>query len=334
MSGFAFRPSQSVLYEGSVFRFSHHAKDAQQTHVFMRDDGPALNLAHEDVREALQTGAMKQDVECNSGRPRAAGLIQMDRDPRLARETERKLRWVLAWLEVPGRPRSISALDGFIRERTSLPPGSPSPGAPSPSGSSLYRWIGQYEMRGKTMDALIPQTANRGCRLTKLDPGQVTLLEEMIGERYLTEERITVAQLHREVEKRIKKENREGHRRIPMRVPSRQAITRRISKICPYERDCMRLGRKAADAQWRQNGNGSFTDRINQQWEIDHTICDIELVSNDGGHVIGRPTLTVVVDNHSRMIMSLPEPKFVWIAGTMMLPMNLPARTILRSAAQ
>lgn len=305
MSGFAFRKDQHVFYEGISYKFMHHVPDASQTHVFLQSNGYALNLSHETVRNAFHTGAMKQCGRHAADQSRTVGLAQMKLDSRLDEETTRKWDWVKSWRGQSNRKRTISNISDFIRNRLANPTPDAPPHMPPPGGSTLYRWITQFEQGTQSMLDLIPQTANRGCRTPQLDAEQIAVAYEMIDKHYLTQARISVSELHREVKKQVMELNAKSSNQVGLGAPSRQAITRLLARMCPLERDCLRMGHKAAHAKWRQNGSGYVTDRINERWEIDHTVCDIELVSKDGGHVIGRPTLTVVMDTHSRMIMSL-----------------------------
>ena len=52
------------------------------------------------------------------------------------------------------------------------------------------------------------------------------------------------------------------------------------------------------------NGGGIVTQRVNEIWEIDDTRVDLICRSADGKTVIGRPWMIIVIDRHTRMIMS------------------------------
>lgn len=84
--------------------------------------------------------------------------------------------------------------------------------------------------------------------------------------------------------------------------PSRTALTKRIKEKGLYHLLLRREGKEAARASKPQPGE-FVADRPNHYWLIDHTSADIMLVDRIRRLVLGRPTLTLVIDAFSRLCM-------------------------------
>jgi putative transposase len=87
-------------------------------------------------------------------------------------------------------------------------------------------------------------------------------------------------------------------------VPSEMTFRRYVDSLDPYEVDKGRLGKHAANQLHRTAIGKLIVRKILDRWEIDHTPLDILVVDDETGKHIGRPFLTIVLDRHSRMVMS------------------------------
>ncbi|WP_201192442.1 Mu transposase C-terminal domain-containing protein [Pseudomonas fluorescens] len=87
-------------------------------------------------------------------------------------------------------------------------------------------------------------------------------------------------------------------------VPARRTVTNRVRSILTdYERDRIKLGADAAN-QKHQPRPGKFKPECPLDWvEIDHTLVDLLLLSDDRLHIIGRPWLTVLIDVNTRVLL-------------------------------
>ena len=102
-------------------------------------------------------------------------------------------------------------------------------------------------------------------------------------------------------------------------TPSKKTVTRRIKKIKPEkERDKIKLGADAASQKHSPRPGKKVVTRPLEWVQMDHTLVDVLLLANDRIHVIGRPWLTVVIDEYSRIILgyylSLYVPSAVSVA--------------------
>ncbi len=94
-------------------------------------------------------------------------------------------------------------------------------------------------------------------------------------------------------------------RRLGLQPPSKNAVLRRIETHEGYEADIKRMGRKAAEQLWKPR-----TGRLNALAplaliQIDHTLVDVMVVSDDRQSVLGRPWVTLAIDVCSRVVLGM-----------------------------
>jgi putative transposase len=70
-----------------------------------------------------------------------------------------------------------------------------------------------------------------------------------------------------------------------------------------YELTALREGKAAADRKFKVVMQGVKTKYVLERVEIDHTPLDLFLVDDNTGLPLGRPTLTIVIDHFSRMLL-------------------------------
>ncbi|MCX7207916.1 MAG: DDE-type integrase/transposase/recombinase [Proteobacteria bacterium] len=171
-----------------------------------------------------------------------------------------------------------------------------------PSPSSIRRWNKLYDVFQSVVQ-LVPQYFKKGRGQTIV--GELEdLLELSMGEAYLQLERPTVAHLYENFRWRV---NNFNQQRLPsqlLNIPSEMTVRRYLERLDPYQLDCKRLGKYAADKEHRSAVGELRVDTILDRWEIDHTHVDLLLVDPDTGEVIGRPYITVILDRFSRVVMA------------------------------
>lgn len=92
-------------------------------------------------------------------------------------------------------------------------------------------------------------------------------------------------------------------RRCGLPVPSRGAILRRIAQCKSYEDDLRRLGSKRARQHWEARPGVRVVERPLDVVQIDHTLVDLMVLSEDRRDVLGRPWLTVAIDLSTRVVL-------------------------------
>ncbi len=298
--------------DGDLVRFKGRARDRERSLLFEGVDGVPHPMT--DARLlALQQGAERRVRLLTS--QEAAERLEPEGKPRVrlssddlgaGAEARRKHDYCRAWVRA-GRPaRSASGLPPVIEgefERRRLEPSDGQVAeAAAPSVRRVQRWIADWLAGGEDIDMLVPQTSRRGNSVDRLHPKAREILTEVIDERYLVTTKPTAVAVHKHVVAAFDAYNEPltGEDRLP--VPSLRSVYRSIRSIDQYTQLCTRVGRRAADVKYRNTGSSPQTDRHNEVWEIDHTTVDLIVVDNQSGMPIGRPTVTVTLDRHTRMI--------------------------------
>lgn len=303
------------VYRGGPATFLHRARDEGRSYVFGRADRTAFTLAPEELAEARRTGALLDWIAPQAGatagqeeRPRRARVTAAWATPDETAAAERRLAYVQGWSSHPGTPRSVRRLAPIVaavharRAEAAARERRTEPGAPS--ARTVLAWIAAWKDGGSKLDALVPQCRNRGRYDPRLRPEASELMHKVIDDVYLDDARPCVAEVHRAMVARFAEWNRGRRAADHLPVPSRDALHRAVKGLCRATVDHHRLGPEAARERWRVSAAGVETTRVNERWEADHTRVDVMVLHSDRKTVVGRPWITLLIDRHSRMIMS------------------------------
>jgi putative transposase len=315
MSGLQIRPGHPFLYQGDKIVFLRRATDVKGTYVFMTSTGLPVTFATDEIFKLRETDQLKDWVEQaipqNGGHPMLVDVGYDLSNQSEKREADRKLQYCMEWAAV-GAPRSDAGLQPIIEkvheQRVKAARTEKRFECSAPSVATLQRWIRDWLARGQNIDSLVPNVRLRGNRRPRIRFDVQELMNEAIDDFYLTRQRLSVAAVHRELERLVHEENkrRVGMPRLP--VPTYNALQRAIGKLCEFTVDFCRMGSDYAREKWRGSGSGYSTTHANQIWEIDDTRADTICTGlNRYGqeYIIGRPWITMVIDRHTRMIMSV-----------------------------
>lgn len=209
-------------------------------------------------------------------------------------EAKRRLAYVSKALEVKGYSKAEVLEDMIIQTSQQISDTNP------PSAITLYRWIRSYEHSGRDIRALIPSHKNKGNRCPRL-PREVTdIVEKVISQSYLTEQRATVKHVYDLVVARISHDNlfREHGDKLPL--PNQSTVYRTVSQIDEYEKTAARYGSRTAEKMLSPVQQGPRPKRILERVEMDHTKLDLFVVDIENRMPIGKPWLTSAVDVYSK----------------------------------
>lgn len=187
-----------------------------------------------------------------------------------------------------------------------------------PSWRTLVEWKKVYYESGKSITALIPKHNNKGKR-DKLVDSQY-LVDEAIGKKYLTRERVSVADTYRYYKARVYEVNKkvvEGQ----VSLLSERTFYLRVKELAPYDVAFHRYGKLYADRMFRSVGQLIPATMPMEYVEIDHTPAPIILLDDELGVPLGRPHLTILFDRYSKCIVGLSvnfrEPSFHSVSKAM-----------------
>jgi putative transposase len=186
-----------------------------------------------------------------------------------------------------------------------------------PCWSTLYNWIRAFKQAGEDVRVLIPVWNKRGgkqARCSGIQLAEITdrsrqkaqkvdeIIQEVINERFLSPQRLSVAATYKLLDGRIRDVNRMRLEEDRLPIPHLNTLYKRIGKLDGYDVDLARYGRKYADNKHMQVGKHPRPTRPLERVEADHTITDLIAVDMEKRLPIGRATLTDVIDSYSKMI--------------------------------
>jgi len=169
-----------------------------------------------------------------------------------------------------------------------------------PHPRTLRRFIPLW--RAGHLAALVSRASKRG-RRTELSPGLLEIVEDAIWNHYLTPRKPTVAMTLEVIRGEIAKQNEKLAPGTPkLGDVSKRQLEARIKRMDAFTTMALREGERVALMKFGPRYRGVATSRPNQRWELDGTTTDVFAIDPTTGEVIGRPTVVVAIDCHTRMI--------------------------------
>lgn len=184
-----------------------------------------------------------------------------------------------------------------------------------PHFTTVARWIRAYHDSGDDIRSLVDRLHQRGNRADRVDAVVDEMLDDLIQTRYLTLERPHIPEIRKELKGWIAKRNATRLEHEPLRVPSVEYIKTTIRQLPAYDVCRARYGKRVADLKFRAAGRGVVTVRPLERAAMDHTRMDVFVIDERTCLPLGRPWLTLILDEHTRYILgfylSFEEPSSV-----------------------
>lgn len=172
-----------------------------------------------------------------------------------------------------------------------------------PHISTVYRWRKQYLLAQRDVRALIANLDRRGgTGKTRLDPLVESIVMDKIDTIFLAQRRSSAEEIYNAVFVEIQRLNTQRIESEWLAVPSLRTIQRRLKELYAFDVAVARYGKREAERRFANQMGARRVSRILELVEIDHSPVDI-LVTDEHGVVLGRPTITVVLDRMSRCVL-------------------------------
>lgn len=143
--------------------------------------------------------------------------------------------------------------------------------------------------------ALIPETGGRPRGLRLLAVAVDNVIQHVATKCYARRERTSKSEIVRR--------SRSLCRRLHLKPPCEKTILARIAIMQGPDLDRQRLGVQASKQRWEARpGQLKVTSPL-AMVQIDHTLVDLMVLSEDRSHVIGRPWITVAIDVATRVVL-------------------------------
>jgi len=221
-------------------------------------------------------------------------------------EQQDRARAKLAFVERLERlPRTAAVMTPLIGEIWSDEKlwGEACPFSRAPHFTTVAGWIHAYQAASRDIRVLVNRHRDKGNSAARIPSDVLTMVDDLIQTRYLTEERPTIRVIHKELKGLIALRNTTRLATDRFKVPSYGYLKNRISDIAPYDVCRARYGPRVADLKFRVAGRGVSTVRPLARAAMDHSRMDVFVVDERTGLPLGRPWLTIVIDEHSRYVL-------------------------------
>jgi len=176
-----------------------------------------------------------------------------------------------------------------------------------PSASAVVKWVIKFMNEGQSNESLIPNYKDRGKRPDTSYDGKVEgFIDKAIREVYLTENRRTKGEAYELLEGMILENFAEDDEAetVPA-YPSLRTFERRIEALDISLKKSKRFGKHFANKALKAAGIKLTSDHILQVVEADGNLLDILIVDPYTGEILGRPTLTAIIDRYTRVIIAV-----------------------------
>jgi putative transposase len=169
------------------------------------------------------------------------------------------------------------------------------------SARTIYRWLSDYLANG--LSALAPQRRGVSVGTVRLDPRVEQIVDTVIRKAFAAgESSVAVSDVRAGIYTACDRLSPDDQGRTA-RYPGDATIQRRLSKMRPIAKNHTgETERLLRDLQRPVTGSIGAT-RVLHIVEIDHTVIDVHAIDDETLEPIGRPTLTVAIDDFTRCVL-------------------------------
>ncbi len=234
-------------------------------------------------------------------------------DQAIQYETKKRLHYIRFIEKRIGGGWTQKNIDPLLAEMTSYD------NEPKPKWRAIAAWYSKYKKSNFCITALIPSHGKKGNRTLKNSSGDF-YFNKALEDKYLRKERPSVATTYRYYCDLIQVEN---SRLVSGAISpiSYTGFNARIKSLEPYDVDSARFGRSYVQKKYKLGNKFAEPTSVMERVEIDHTVLDFTVLMEDNQTVIGRPTITALVDCYSSCVVgfyvSFNEPSHLSIRAAL-----------------
>ncbi|WP_422132809.1 hypothetical protein [Endozoicomonas sp. ALD040] len=173
-----------------------------------------------------------------------------------------------------------------------------------PKWRTIIRWHKAYSKEAYSLRGLYSNNYKKGNYKKRLSEEVERYLKKSL-EHYKTEERVSAKDAYEKLEEYIFTDNKFRHRDDELSTPSYTTFLKRLHKEPPKEIMAGRQGSAKADIEYDHISQAIPTTRILERVALDHTQLDLFVLDKKLRLPLGRPWLTIAVDEYSRSIIGL-----------------------------
>ncbi len=172
-----------------------------------------------------------------------------------------------------------------------------------PHFTTVVHWIVAYHASGRDIRALVDGHERKGNSAARHHEIVQTIAQDLIETRYLSLERPSLKAVRQEAAGLITQRNATRLKADQLAIPSYAYFKGLVQELAPYDVHRARYGQRAADIEFRTAGQGVQAVRPLARAAMDHSRMDVFVVDERTGLPLGRPWLTLVIDEYSRYVL-------------------------------
>ena len=246
-----------------------------------------------------------------SDEARLAGEAYQDIPDKLFEDAKVRRAYVMQILGLPGTRKLLIPVIKSVWEKLKKP-------LAAPNAATVLRWRAKFLNAGKDITLLVEGRSRKGNTSDRYPKEVLDIVDKAIETKYLTKERGTIQDALDYAQLLTIRENKLLPKSIQLPVPTWRLVKRVINAIPAFDKYVARYGRTAAEKKFRSVLAHRSTAAPLERAEIDHTRMDLFVIDEDTGLPLGRPWLTICIDDFTRCILgfhlSFEPPSYLSVA--------------------
>lgn len=290
--------------KNTVFSWGEHqykierVTPQKQVLLERNDDGYTTIVAHDELLAAYQQGQISfvnENVQTLEAKMFSRHISDMP--VHIIEEVKRRKHYV-DYLMASGRPVFDKAYIESVITEAANSIGDQSP----PSMITLYRWYKKF-IHTQDVRTLIPRFDRRGRNKMHESSYSQSLVVSTVQSAYQRSPQTTIKTIYNDYVNYLAIENQSRLPEQRLHMISERTFRRRLIDLGAYELVKLKEGKAAAERKYRQVLNNTVTHNILERVEVDHTSLDLFILDKATMQPMGRPTLTIMIDHYSRMVL-------------------------------
>ena len=255
---FTFKTNAIVIISGQRFRILRILVDGR-IQLEAEDDGTISNTNRDELLKKYAEKELTFDVGNNAGNetPQRLGRSLSSFPESTQQSAIRKKQYLDFLLNLRPFTSTAKILTPLIAE-CAKKIGDKNP----PSVISVYRWHRALVRNSHDHRSLISRHDRKGGCGSRLHPDVTRILQDVIDEIYLSEQRNSGDDVFYAVVHQINKKNEFLSEEEKLSVPSRATVYRAIASLDKYDETSARFGKRIAQMKFRTSGLGARPMRI------------------------------------------------------------------------
>ena len=294
----SFQAGTMVIIQGQDYELRRKFEDSQNTneHRWQLEHVRTRRLIEHTV-QALQKLYVSGELVFAQTRERKGRAIR-EADPQQWEAAKVRLAYVKAILDYPSSQKQVLDAINELWKKIHKP-------HTPPGVSTVLKWKKLYIASGRDLVSLLARNDAKGNKCQRIPTDLSGILHDLVERVYLTLEKPTLQHVVDLAQAAVEQENETRLPELKLPLPTRRSIRSIIASVPAFDRYAARNGRTAAVKRFRSVLAHRTTNAPLERAEIDHTQLDLMVIDDDNALPLGRPYVTVCIDDYTRCVLGI-----------------------------